>query len=62
MFERFFLKRGEEKEIFFTLTEKDLSIIDREYDTCCGTGGFRIMIGASSDDIRLTKDISVESL
>lgn len=26
------------------------------------TGDFRIMIGASSDDIRLTKDISVESL
>ena len=26
------------------------------------TGDFRLMIGASSDDIRLTKDISVERL
>lgn len=61
-FERFFLKRGEEKEIFFTLTEKDLSIIDRNMKRVVETGDFRIMIGASSDDIRLTKDISVESL
>lgn len=61
-FERFFLKRGEEKEIFFTLTEKDLSIIDRNMKRVVETGDFRLMIGASSDDIRLTKDISVESL
>ena len=54
-FERFFLKRGEEKEIFFTLTEKDLSIIDRNMKRVVETGDFRIMIGASSDDIRLTK-------
>ena len=60
-FERFFLKRGEEKEIFFTLTEKDLSIIDRNMKRVVETGDFRIMIGASSDDIRLTKDIFVES-
>ena len=60
-FERFFLKRGEEKEIFFTLTEKDLSIIDRNMARVVETGDFRIMIGASSDDIRLTKDIFVES-
>lgn len=60
-FERFFLKKGEEKEILFTLTEKDFSIIDRNMNRVVETGDFRIMIGASSDDIRLTKDIVVES-
>lgn len=60
-FERFFLRKGEEKEILFTLIEKDLSIIDRSMKRVVETGDFRIMIGASSDDIRLTKELSVES-
>ena len=61
-FERFFLRKGEEKEILFTLTEKDLSIIDRSMKHVVETGDFRIMIGASSDDIRLTTHISVKSV
>ena len=60
-FERFFLRKGEEKEILFTLTEKDLSIIGRSMKRVVETGDFQIMIGASSDDIRLTKELSVES-
>lgn len=61
-FERFFLRKGEEKEILFTLTEKDLSIIGRSMKRVVETGDFRIMIGASSDDIRLTTHISVKSV
>lgn len=60
-FQRLFLKKGEEKKVLFTLTDKDLSIIDRNMQRVVEAGTFQIMIGSSSDDIRLTKEIAVES-
>lgn len=57
----FFPEGGEEKEIFFTLAERDLPIIDRNMARVMKAGDFRITTGISSDGIRLTKDILVES-
>ncbi len=58
-FERFYLKKGEEKKITFVLTEEDFSLINREIKKVVESGTFHLMIGAASDDIRLQKSISV---
>ena len=59
-FERFYLEKGEEKQITFVLTEDDLSIVNQNMRRVVETGTFKIMIGASSDDIRLTECICME--
>ena len=59
-FERFYLEKGEEKQITFALTEDDLSIVNQNMRRVVETGTFKIMIGASSDDIRLTECICIE--
>ncbi|MDU1903862.1 MAG: glycoside hydrolase family 3 N-terminal domain-containing protein [Dysgonomonas sp.] len=55
-FDRILLKKGESKTVTFQLTEKDFSIIDLKMNKIVEPGKFTIMVGASSDDIRL-KDI-----
>jgi len=52
-FERFFLKKGERKSVKFILTQDELSIINQQLKTVVEPGLFTVMIGASSDDIRL---------
>ena len=59
-FKRFFLKQGEKKTIVFTLVEEDLSIINQKMERIVEPGSFQLMIGAASDDIRLSKTISVK--
>ncbi|MBN2613185.1 MAG: glycoside hydrolase family 3 C-terminal domain-containing protein [Bacteroidales bacterium] len=55
-FEKVFLKPGESKKIKFTLSEKDLSFWDElKHQWKAETGSFKVLVGASSADIRLEK-------
>ncbi len=59
-FERIFLKKGEEKKVTFFLNEDDLSITNQEMKKVVEPGDFAVMVGASSDDIRLNCMLNVE--
>lgn len=59
-FERFHLKRGETKSVKFILSEKDFALINREMNTVVEPGTFQLMIGASSDDIRLQTKVQIK--
>ena len=59
-FRRVMIPRGETRHVEFTLSRDDLSIVNVKMQTVFEPGDFRIMIGASSDDIRLQKVVSVE--
>lgn len=58
-FERFYLKRGEVKEVKFVLSESDFTIIDRNLKTAVEPGAFQVMVGAASNDIRLQAKVVV---
>ncbi len=58
-FERVHLKAGESREIRMTLTPKHLSIIGKDMKRVVEPGEFEILIGASSQDIRLEKLINI---
>ncbi|MFL6467360.1 MAG: glycoside hydrolase family 3 N-terminal domain-containing protein [Pyrinomonadaceae bacterium] len=60
-FERITLHPGERKTIRFTLTPPDLSLWDRNMRFVVEPGVFRVMIGASSEDIRLDGEFEVFS-
>ena len=59
-FRRVMIPKGETRHVEFTLTRDDLSIINARMQQEFEPGDFHIMVGASSDDIRLQKVISVE--
>ena len=59
-FRRVMIPKGETRHVEFTLTRDDLSIINARMQQEFEPGDFRIMVGASSDDIKLQKVISVE--
>ena len=52
-FQRIFLKAGEKKEIAFSITPDILKMLNKDMHWVVEPGAFRIMIGASSKDIRL---------
>ena len=52
-FERIALEAGEEKEIRFTLHPQDLGLWDKNMNFRVEPGDFKVMVGASSTDIRL---------
>lgn len=58
-FERFYLKRGEVKEVKCVLSESDFTIIDRNLKTVVEPGTFQVMVGAASNDIRLQAKVVV---
>ena len=58
-FQRVHLKKGETKEIVFKITPGLLSMLDIDLNRVVEPGEFRIMIGASSYDIRLRKIINI---
>jgi beta-glucosidase len=60
-FERVSLEPGEKKTVTFTLTPADLSLWDRSMHFVVEPGMFRVMVGASSEDIRLTGDFESTS-
>lgn len=57
-FERVSLQPGETREVVFSLKPEDLQLLDRNMNWTVEPGEFEVMIGASSQDIRLKKTIT----
>jgi len=58
-FQRVHLKAGETKTVSFVITPEMLSMLDINLKQVVEPGDFRIMIGASSRDIRLNETLKV---
>ena len=58
-FERVPLQPGEKKTVRFTLHPDDLAILDKNMNWTVEPGKFRVMIGSSSEDIKLGKEFEV---
>ncbi len=58
-FERINLRPGEKKTVTFTLTPADLSLWDGNMRFVAEPGVFKVMIGSSSEDIRLTGEFEL---
>lgn len=59
-FERVSLNPGEKKTVEFTLHPDDLAILDKNMNWTVEPGIFQVMIGNSSEDIKLKKEFEVE--
>ena len=59
-FSKVFLKAGETQRIRMTLTPEHLSLINMEMKRVVEPGEFEIMIGSSSQDIRLSQTIEIK--
>jgi beta-glucosidase len=59
-FQRIHLKAGESKMVFFSITPDLLSMLNGKMEEVVEPGDFRIMIGASSRDIRLKETLTVK--
>jgi beta-glucosidase len=60
-FKRIYLKAGEEKSLTFHITPNELKMLNDKMQWVVEPGEFRIMIGASSKDIRLREILLVEN-
>jgi beta-glucosidase len=58
-FEKVFLKAGETTTVSFTITPGDMTMLDQDLNPVVEPGTFRVMIGHSSADIRLTGGFEV---
>ena len=58
-FERVHLKPGETRTLTFTLKPEDLALWDRSMRFVVEPGAFRVMVGSSSEDIRLTGEFNI---
>jgi beta-glucosidase len=58
-FERVPLEAGEKKTVHFTIHPDDLAILDKNMNWIVEPGKFQVMIGNSSEDIKLTKEFEV---
>ena len=58
-FQRIHLLPGETKDVYFTISPDLLTMLDENLKPVVEPGGFRIMIGASSRDIRLKGTLTV---
>jgi beta-glucosidase len=58
-FERVPLNPGEKKTVEFTLHPDDLAILDKNMNWTVEPGKFQVMIGSSSEDIKLKKEFEV---
>ncbi len=54
-FERVTLQPGETRTVHFTLTPADLEMLDKDMHWIVEPGEFEVLIGSSSEDIRLTQ-------
>jgi beta-glucosidase len=61
-FQKVALQPGEQKEVEFTLGFDDLSLLDQNMKRIVEPGQFQVMIGASSNDIRLRGAFEVRPL
>ena len=59
-FERITLAPNETKTVHFTLTPRDISLLDKNMKRVVEPGAFDVMIGSSSEDIRLSKQFVIE--
>jgi beta-glucosidase len=59
-FERVSLNPGEKKNVAFTLHPDDLAILDKNMNWTVEPGKFQVMIGNSSEDIKLKKEFEVD--
>ena len=59
-FERVHLLPGEEKEVNFVLTPQELGLWNKDNHFVVEPGTFTIMLGSSSEDIRLTGSFEVK--
>lgn len=59
-FERIHLQPGEEQTVNFTLTPQDLGLWDKNNQFTVEPGTFTVMVGASSQDIRLKGSFEVQ--
>jgi beta-glucosidase len=59
-FERIALAPGEKKTVQFILHPDDLALLDKNMNWTVEPGKFTVMIGASSEDIKLKKEFVVE--
>jgi len=59
-FKRIHVKKGESKQITFEITPELLSLLNTDMKLVVEPGDFRLMIGASSNDIRLRAVLSVK--
>lgn len=60
-FERITLEPGETKTVSFLLPAEELSLLNKDNHWVVEPGFFKIMVGASSEDIRLTQDLEIRS-
>ncbi len=60
-FDRVHLEKGESKEVRFEITPELLSMLNEQMERVVEPGEFRIMIGASSNDIRLRGNLNVKN-
>jgi len=58
-FRRVHLAPGEEREVVFELAAEQLELLDRDLRRVVEPGTFRVMVGASSADIRLRGELTV---
>lgn len=59
-FERVALQPNETKRVVFDLCNEDLELLDRNMQWSVEAGDFEIRVGASSEDIRLRKTITIK--
>lgn len=59
-FARKMIRKGESERFCFMLTKDDLCIVDRNMNRVVEPGDFKIMIGSSSDNIRLETMMTVK--
>lgn len=58
-FERLHLQPGETKTVTFTLPPEELQLLDKDNHWVVEPGTFKLMIGASSEDIKEEKELEV---
>jgi len=58
-FTKLWLKPGEERQVAFSLTPEDLRLLDQNMNWRVEPGNFEVLIGASSEDIRLRGSFQV---
>ncbi len=59
-FERIHLEPGEERTVHFTLTPQDMGLYNRDNHFVVEPGTFTVMVGTSSQDIKLTGSFEVK--
>jgi len=60
-FEKIFLEKGESKQVSFELGYEELKMLDVHMNWVVEPGAFEVMIGSSSEDIRLNGSLQVVS-